>query len=312
MKSFKKDKSDFIRKSINSCIIFSKQQNSLLVYSTQGSNDEYYLNIIFKKGYFQQKIENKRNIDNDLLFILHLVHNFPINPPKLFCLSSLSHIGIEICDGKDILIDVVSTEWNSKIEAVDIIIKISSFIEKMLQKNSNELFIGKYSLNYEYDYNLLLKVPHQYFNNVEQIINTKNKITEKRFLMLTSLFFLLFSYEVGYLNYSNLRLIFWGSIFSIYGIKRKELILELEFSKNKNQKINLFLKTNEGEKIKNIFLYILKVRGVDYLIEENKKKNKSSNNEINNKADNNNISKESEENEIKNNGEISIEVNNLK
>ena len=203
--------------------------------------------------------------------MLHLVHNFPINPPKLFCLTSLSHIGIEICDGKDILTDVISIEWNNKIEVVDIVIKISLFIEKMLQNSNNELFIGKYFLNYEYDYNLLLKVPHQYFNNVEQIIK-KNKLTEKRFLMLTSLFFLLFSYEVGYFNYSNLKLIFWGSVFSIYGIKRKELILEFEFSKNKNQRINLCLKTNEGEKIKNIFLYILKVRGVDYLIEEDKKK----------------------------------------
>ena len=294
MKSFKKEQSDYIRKSINSCIIFSKQQNSLLIYSTQGSNDEYYLNIVFKKGYFQQKKENKRNIDNDLLFILHLVHNFPINPPKLFCLSSLSHIGIEICDGKDILTDVISIEWNNKIEVVDIVIKISLFIEKMLQNNNNELFIGKYSLNYEYDYNLLLKVPHQYFNNVEQIINTKNKITEKRFLMLTSLFFLLFSYEVGYFNYSNLRLIFWGSVFSIYGIKRKELILEFEFSKNKNQRINLCLKTIEGEKIKNIFLYILKVRGVDYLIEEDKKKHKSANDGVNSKVDSDNISKDDE------------------
>ena len=294
MKSFKKDKSDYIRKSINSCIIFSKQQNSLLIYSTQGSNDEYYLNIVFKKGYFQQKKENKRNIDNDLLFMLHLVHNFPINPPKLFCLTSLSHIGIEICDGKDILTDVISIEWNNKIEVVDIVIKISLFIEKMLKNSNNELFIGKYFLNYEYDYNLLLKVPHQYFNNVEQIINKKNKLTEKRFLMLTSLFFLLFSYEVGYFNYSNLRLIFWGSVFSIYGIKRKELILEFEFSKNKNQRINLCLKTNEGEKIKNIFLYILKVRGVDYLIEEDKKKHKSSNDEINNKVKSDNISKDDE------------------
>ena len=292
MKSFKKDQSDYIRKSINSCIIFSKQQNSLLIYSTQGSNDEYYLNIVFKKGYFQQKKENKRNIDNDLLFMLHLVHNFPINPPKLFCLTSLSHIGIEICDGKDILTDVISIEWNNKIEVVDIVIKISLFIEKMLKNSNNELFIGKYFLNYEYDYNLLLKVPHQYFNNVEQIINKKNKLTEKRFLMLTSLFFLLFSYEVGYFNYSNLRLIFWGSVFSIYGIKRKELILEFEFSKNKNQRINLCLKTNEGEKIKNIFLYILKVRGVDYLIEEDKKKHKSSNDEINNKVKSDNISKD--------------------
>jgi len=294
MKSFKKDQSDYIRKSINSCIIFSKQQNSLLIYSTQGSNDEYYLNIVFKKGYFQQKKENKRNIDNDLLFMLHLVHNFPINPPKLFCLTSLSHIGIEICDGKDILTDVISIEWNNKIEVVDIVIKISLFIEKMLQNSNNELFIGKYFLNYEYDYNLLLKVPHQYFNNVEQIINKKNKLTEKRFLMLTSLFFLLFSYEVGYFNYSNLRLIFWGSVFSIYGIKRKELILEFEFSKNKNQRINLCLKTIEGEKIKNIFLYILKVRGVDYLIEEDKKKHKSSNDEINNKVKSDNISKDDE------------------
>ena len=294
MKSFKKEQSDYIRKSINSCIIFSKQQNSLLIYSTQGSNDEYYLNIVFKKGYFQQKKENKRNIDNDLLFMLHLVHNFPINPPKLFCLTSLSHIGIEICDGKDILTDVISIEWNNKIEVVDIVIKISLFIEKMLKNSNNELFIGKYFLNYEYDYNLLLKVPHQYFNNVEQIINKKNKLTEKRFLMLTSLFFLLFSYEVGYFNYSNLRLIFWGSVFSIYGIKRKELILEFEFSKNKNQRINLCLKTIEGEKIRNIFLYILKVRGVDYLIEEDKKKHKSSNDEINNKVKSDNISKDDE------------------
>ena len=265
-----------------------------MIYSTQGSNDEYYLNIVFKKGYFQKKKENKRNIDNDLLFMLHLVHNFPINPPKLFCLTSLSHIGIEICDGKDILTDVISIEWNNKIEVVDIVIKISLFIEKMLKNSNNELFIGKYFLNYEYDYNLLLKVPHQYFNNVEQIINKKNKLTEKRFLMLTSLFFLLFSYEVGYFNYSNLRLIFWGSVFSIYGIKRKELILEFEFSKNKNQRINLCLKTNEGEKIKNIFLYILKVRGVDYLIEEDKKKHKSSNDEINNKVKSDNISKDDE------------------
>ena len=294
MKSFKKEQSDYIRKSINSCIIFSKQQNSLLIYSTQGSNDEYYLNIVFKKGYFQQKKENKRNIDNDLLFMLHLVHNFPINPPKLFCLTSLSHIGIEICDGKDILTDVISIEWNNKIEVVDIVIKISLFIEKMLKNSNNELFVGKYFLNYEYDYNLLLKVPHQYFNNVEQIINKKNKLTEKRFLMLTSLFFLLFSYEVGYFNYSNLRLIFWGSVFSIYGIKRKELILEFEFSKNKNQRINLCLKTIEGEKIKNIFLYILKVRGVDYLIEEDKKKHKSSNDEINNKVKSDKISKDDE------------------
>ena len=301
MKSFKKDKSDYIQKNITSCIIFSKQQKYLLIYSTPSNNDEYYLNIIFKKGYFQKKAENKRNIDNDLLFILHLVHNFPINPPKLFCLTSLSHIGIELCDGKNILENIISTEWNSKVQVIDVIIKIPEFIENLLQKENNELFLGKYLLNDEYDYNLLLKVPHQYFNKVEQIINKKAKLTEKRFLMITSLFFLLFSYEVGYFNYINLKLIFWGSLFSIYGIKRNELILEFEFSKNKTQRINLSLRTNEGEKIKNILLYILKVRGVDYLIEEAKKKNKLPNDEKINKVNNENIINEKE---IKNNIDI--------
>ena len=301
MKSFKKDKSDYKQKNITSCIIFSKQQKYLLIYSTPSNNDEYYLNIIFKKGYFQKKTENKRNIDNDLLFILHLVHNFPINPPKLFCLTSLSHIGIELCDGKNILENIISTEWNSKVQVIDIIIKIPEFIENILQKENNELFLGKYLLNDEYDYNLLLKVPHQYFNKVEQIINKKAKLTEKRFLMITSLFFLLFSYEVGYFNYINLKLIFWGSLFSIYGIKRNELILEFEFSKNKTQRINLSLRTNEGEKIKNILLYILKVRGVDYLIEEAKKKNKLPNDEKINKVNNENIINEKE---IKNNIDI--------
>ena len=286
MKSFKKDKSDYIKKNIASCIYFSKQQNFLLIYSSQNNDDNYYLNIIFQKGYFQRKFDHKRYIDNDLLFILHLVHNFPINPPKLFCLTSLSHIGIELCDGKDILENVLLTKWNSNIQVIDIILKIPVFIEKMLEKENNELFIGKYLLNYEYDYNLLLKVPHQYFNKVEQIINKKTKLTEKRFLMVTSLFFLLFSYEVGYLNYNDLKLIFWGSVFSIYGIKRNELVLEFEFSKNKTQKINISLKTNEGENIKNILLYILKVRGVDYLIQESKKNHKLPINEKNHKSDN--------------------------
>ena len=302
MKSFIKDKSDYIEKTISSCTALSKTQNFLLIYSTKSNNDEYYLNIIFQKGYFQNKPENKRNIDNDLLFILHLIHNFPINPPKLFCLSSLSHIGIELCDGKDILEEVLLKKWNSKLLATEIITKIPLFIDKILKIEQNELFIGKYWLNYEYDYNFLLKVPHQYFNKTEQIINKKLKISEKRFLMITSLFFLLFAYEVGYFNYNNLKLIFWGSLFSIYGIKRNELNLEFEFNKNQNYRIKLTLKTNEGEKIKNIVLYILKVRGVDYLIEENKKeKNKLINAEQNNqiKEEENNNKNDNKDDNIK-------------
>ena len=301
MKPFKKDKLDYINQSITSCINLSKEKKFLLIYSTQNNKNEYYINIIFQKGFFLNDLSNKRNIDNDLLFILHLVHNFPMNAPKLFCLSSLSHIGIELCDGKDILENILLTSWNSKINLTEIILKIAVFINKLLKLENVELFIGKYSLNYEYDYNLLVKVPHQYFNKVEQIINEKKKLIEKRFLMITSLFFLLFSYEVGYFNYNNLKLIFWGSLFSIYGIKRKENVLEFELNKNRNEKIKLSLITNEGQKIKNILLYILKVRGVDYLIEDNK-----NNKNINKDIDNQQLNEQNNENKnIIINGDIS-------
>jgi len=301
MKSFKKDKLDYINQSITSCINLSKEKKFLLIYSTQNNKNEYYINIIFQKGFFLNDLSNKRNIDNDLLFILHLVHNFPMNAPKLFCLSSLSHIGIELCDGKDILENILLTSWNSKINLTEIILKIAVFINKLLKLENVELFIGKYSLNYEYDYNLLVKVPHQYFNKVEQIINEKKKLIEKRFLMITSLFFLVFSYEVGYFNYNNLKLIFWGSLFSIYGIKRKENVLEFELNKNRNEKIKLSLITNEGQKIKNILLYILKVRGVDYLIEDNK-----NNKNINKDIDNQQLNEQNNENKnIIINGDIS-------
>ena len=305
MKSFKKDKLDYIQKSISDCINLSKEKKYLLIYSSQDNKNEYYLNIIYQKGFFPNLKENKRNIDNDLLFILHLVHNFPMNAPKLFCLSSLSHIGIELCDGKDILENVLLTKWNSKILINDIILKIPKFIENILKTENVELFIGKYSLNYEYDYNLLIKIPHQYFNKVEQIINKKNKLSEKRFLMITSLFFLLFSYDVGYFNYHNLKLIYWGSLFSISGIKRNELLVEFELNKNKNQKIKLSLKTNEGQKIKNILLYILKVRGVEYLIEETKNINNNNNKLIQNEEKGN-------ENMISNDINNDNDVNNKK
>ena len=301
MKSFKKDKLDYINQSITSCMNLSKEKKYLLIYSTQNNKNEYYINIIFQKGFFLNDLSNKKNIDNDLLFILHLVHNFPMNAPKLFCLSSLSHIGIELCDGKDILENILLTSWNSKINLTEIILKIAVFINKLLKLENIELFIGKYSLNYEYDYNLLVKVPHQYFNKVEQIINEKKKLIEKRFLMITSLFFLVFSYEVGYFNYNNLKLIFWGSLFSIYGIKRKENVLEFELNKNRNEKIKLSLITNEGQKIKNILLYILKVRGVDYLIEDNK-----NNKNINKDIDNQQLNEQNNENKnIIINGDIS-------
>ena len=303
MKTLRKE---FIQKNLESCLKISKENNSIVIYYKPIKSDEYLINIIFQKDYFKQKIINKIKIETDIFFILHIVHNFPINQPRLFCLTSLSHLGIEICDGKDILEDVIENKWDSKLSANKIILKIPNFIKNCLEKKYNKLFLGKYILEYEYDYNLLIKIPHHYFNQIEQIINIKNNKIEKRFLMITNSFFLIFSYKSDYFNYNELKLIFWASIYSIYVIKKDEPKFEFEFSKNENNRISIYINTKEGDNILNILLYIFKGRGVDYNIqgiEESKKlpiiyredKDDKDNNEKNEKIDeDNNINNENE------------------
>ena len=265
MKSLRQE---YILNTINSCLSLSKEKNSIIIYSNQIKSDETLLNIIFLKDYFKQKLGVKRKIDSDLYFVLHISHNFPTNAPKIFCLTSLSHIGIELCDGKDLLEDILEYNWDSKLSLKNIILTIPKFIDKCLEKKYNKIFFGKFILNYEYDYNMLLKIPHKYFHHVEQIINIKLQKVEKRFIMITSSFLLLFSYKSGFFSYDELKLLFWASIFSICGMKKEEEILEIEFIKNLNNKITIYLNTNEATDIINILLYIFKARGVDYLFQD--------------------------------------------
>ena len=294
---------EYIEKDISSCIDIAKESNLIVISSKQVKSDEYYVDIVFKKGYFNQKIEKKRNIDKDLLFMLHLVHNFPNNAPKLFCLSTLSHIGIEICDGKNILENVIKDSWYGQLSAKQIILKIPNFIQECLENENNIIFIGKYMFNYEYDYNMLLKIPHQYFNIVEQIINIKTDKTEKRFLMITSLFFMVFSFKSGYFNYYDLKLVFFASVYSLYGINKESPYFGFEFNKNKNQRISLHLNIKDENNIMNILMYIFQARGVNYLYQQVGESNKLPDIDSDNRNKNNinNNEKIAENNIIKNN-----------
>ena len=212
------------------------------------------------------------------MFVLHLTHNFPINSPRLFCLTSLSHLGIEICDGRDILEEVLSKKWENQVTLKEIILKLPKFMKKILNLKNNKLFLGKFLLESEYEYNMLSKVPHYYFDFVEEVINKKANKTAKRLLMITNLFFLVFEYKDGYFTYNEVKLLFWASIMSIYGMQKNENCFEFEFSKTLSQRMFLSLITKDGEKIMDLVLYILKNKGINYITNN---KNSINNNEGN-------------------------------
>ena len=274
---------------INECNLITKESKNIYVYvQIIQPKKEYYLNITISKNIFKhEEILTNNYVPLDIHFILHLTSNFPINPPKLYCLTSLSAININICDAKDILYIVLSnSEWNNKITAKEIILKIPEFLNFTYEKNRGIFFWGQYYLNKEYDYKILDKIPNTYFNEVEQILNEKNNYTEKRLLMITDLFFLIFSFDYSIISsYSNVRLVFWASIKSIFGMKNTDVNFQFEFSKTDKQRIFIYLNTIEGAKIMDTVLENLRKMGIDYSVNKGKTTDNNNDNKMNNVKD---------------------------
>ena len=317
---------------INECSNINNQNKDIFVYvKSIQDKKEYYLNITISKNIFtSEEILRNNLVPLEIYFILHITPNFPINPPRLYCLTSLSAINVNICDAKDILSLVIETEiWDNKITAKEIILKIPKFLNDIYEKSRGLFFLGKYYLDVEYDYKILAKIPKTYFKEIDQIINEKTTHSERRLLLITDLFFLIFSFEYSMLSssYNNIRLIFWASIRSIFGMKNTEKMFQFEFSKTDNLRTFLFFNTVEGAKIMDTVLENLRKIGIDYsinkarpsanLIQENNEQRKTeakllpkmevldnneTNEQSNNIEDNNNNNvdnKESENNENK-------------
>ena len=317
---------------INECSNINNQNKDIFVYvKSIQDKKEYYLNITISKNIFtSEEILRNNLVPLEIYFILHITPNFPINPPRLYCLTSLSAINVNICDAKDILSLVIETEiWDNKITAKEIILKIPKFLNDIYEKSRGLFFLGKYYLDVEYDYKILTKIPKTYFKEIDQIINEKTTHSERRLLLITDLFFLIFSFEYSMLSssYNNIKLIFWASIRSIFGMKNTEKMFQFEFSKTDNLRTFLFFNTVEGAKIMDTVLENLRKIGIDYsinkarpsanLIQENNEQRKTEakvlpkmevldNNETNEQSNNiedsnnNNVdNKESENNENK-------------
>ena len=271
MKSIKEK---VILSQIKECESINNVNKNIFVYVNKiQDKKEYYLNITISKNIFsKEEILTNNLVPLEIYFILHLTPIFPINPPRLFCLTSLSSININICDSKDILSLVIDNDnWNNSISLKKIILKIPNFLKTIYENYRGSFFLGKYDLDFLYDYKILKKTPYTYFKEIDQIINERSNYSEKRLLMITDLFFLIFSFESSLLSsYSNIKLVFWASIKSIFGMKNTDKMFQFEFSKTAQQRIFLYFNTQEGSKIMDIVLDNLRKMGIDYSINKNK------------------------------------------
>ena len=239
------------------------QNNSLIPTKTQRiKKDEYYITITITPPLLSA---SKIKIEKDITFLLHIVHNYPFNPPKLYCLTTFSYPSL--CDGRDILEEVINATWTNQYHIVEIINSIPKFILDFLQNLEQKKlrFCGKYYLDGKYDFEIVSRLP-VYFEKVQEvyIINGNKEIKESRYLMISDLFFVLFDFD--FFNKSNLRLVFWSTIKSLSFMREISGNCEFTWKIKGGRKFTMKIETLEGDKIINLLVDNLKKFGIDYSI----------------------------------------------
>jgi ubiquitin-protein ligase len=128
------------------------------------NKDEYYIDITIP---VQIQTDEETFSNTEVVFLIHLPHNYPINPPKLYCKTPFSFP--HICDGRDIVEDVLGQNWVSSLKIFDIVEKLPNFTQEFY-KNLQQgvlVLVGSYYLGERYDLSFLESLPiciHTFFN----------------------------------------------------------------------------------------------------------------------------------------------------
>ena len=106
-----------------------------------------------------------------IIFLLKITMMYPKEEPELYCITKFSYP--HVYDGRNLLKDVLKSNWNSEIHNLDIVInRIPKFIIEF--NNSLEegylLLVGKYTINHVYPFNRIKDFPifHQNVNKMRE------------------------------------------------------------------------------------------------------------------------------------------------
>ena len=115
------------------------------------NENNYILELTFPGGITLKKF--------DIKFLLIIPKKYPKKEPELYCITIFSHP--HLCDGRNLLNNVINSEWNNKKYPLDFIInKIPKFIIKCEDYiNNTNITIGKYNLNNTYIIEFLKNLP---------------------------------------------------------------------------------------------------------------------------------------------------------
>ena len=207
---------------------------------------------------------------NDIKLLLLVSNNYPFNPPKLYFISKFSFP--HLCDGRDVLEDILETTWLTQYKLIDIINKIPKFILDYT-KSLNEGFLilaGNFYLGAKYDLDFLEKLPVFTKRVKEKEILFGKYVESNKLLVISDLYFCL--YEIDKKNKNKGELTFWSNIKALITIKRivKEniciFIWRNKFDNKKEHEIYIVIP--HGEEVVNLMISKMESFGIKYNISQ--------------------------------------------
>jgi ubiquitin-protein ligase len=236
-------------------------------------NEEYFIIISLEPTIIAN---SPFDIKQNLEFLIYIQKNYPINPPRLYCLTDFPNLNIS--ELRDLLEDVIKQPFHKEITLLTIINLLPQFLSDyfLSLQNNPTLQIGKFYLDDIYNIEIIKKIKKKYFKEVSQELAMYGKTIyeELRFLLITNNFFFLFiNMGLGIINIGNMKLAYWAHINSLDTIRHtkgsntSEYIWKLK----KKRFFTIILKTypvfeKETDKIVDLLIENLKNCGIVYSI----------------------------------------------
>ena len=276
-----KDSSNKIQESQNNGIITNKElipniNNNPIIQEVNEllMDQEQILKKIlnYNKDYIELELSIPELLTQSkypILFLLKVNMKYPKEEPELYCITKFSYP--HIYDGRNLLKDVLKSQWSNDIHNLDLIInRIPRFIIEF--NNSLEegylLLVGNYTIGHIYPLNRIQELPI-FHKNVKQKEMIKNKITKKnKILTISDLSFCLYEKDTK----KTVKLTFQADLNNLITLKRnmqQNTILFIWKDKNKeNEKIEIETVTTETEEIKTTLLEKMELFGKEYNVSQ--------------------------------------------
>jgi ubiquitin-protein ligase len=246
------------KQSINNNELIIKEINDIC-------NDQKQLikknNLIQKKDFFELEITVLKEMiqtEKNISLLIIIPFTYPKSEPEIYCLTDFC--SPHICDGRNLLTDIIRKPWQRKVHTIDFIInKLPGFFLTFNEsrKKNKQLIVGKFTLNKYYSINRLKEMPI-YFH---LITHKEKKFTFKtikthKIITISEISFCMFELDNNHSGYC--KLIFFSDLKDLISTKldNKKNEIEIKWRNPENDKKNIKIEivSPNSENINNILL----------------------------------------------------------